>query len=194
MSFSEWFNREIWGEVKIAFKPLAERKSALVFLAVLFVVAFFLGRYNKALLFIPGLTILASLSMIYNLFVRLSLGVEFIMMATVLCSVVYGPFVGIGVGLVSLFFAEFISTKLTYNTFVSFIGISIIGFVASFNSGDNITMWGIFMTVLYDILIIPGYLMTGSHPIKCFIYVATHIPFNIWVFSVIAPRVLGAMM
>lgn len=194
MNFLEWFDKEVWSEIKIAFKPLAKRKKALAFLAFLVLVALALGRYNKALLFIPGLTILASLSMIYNLFFRISLGFEFIMLATVLCSVVYGPVVGVCVGLVSLFFAEFISTKLTYNTFVSFIGIAIVGFVASFYTGGNIAMWGIFMTILYDVIIIPGYLLTGSNPIKCFIYVITHIPWNVWVFSVIAPRLLEAML
>lgn len=194
MSLLEWFDKEVWQEIEIALKPLAERKKALAFLALLLVVALVLGKHNKALLFIPGLTILASLSMFYNLFIRLSLGFEFIMLATVLCSVVYGPVVGVVVGLVSLFFAEFISTKLSYNTFVSFIGIAIIGFIASFYKGDNITMWGISMVVLYDAIIIPGYLMTGSHPVKSFIYVVTHIPWNIWVFSVIAPRVLEAML
>jgi len=194
MNFLEWFDKEVWSEIKIAFKPLAKRKKALAFLAFLVLVALVLGRYNKALLFIPGLTILASLSMIYNLFIRISLGFEFIMLATVLCSVVYGPIAGVCVGITSLFFAEFISTKLTYNTFVSFIGIAIVGFVASFYTGGNITMWGIAMTVLYDVIIIPGYLMTGSNPIKCFIYVVTHIPFNIWVFFVIAPRLLEAML
>ena len=194
MDLREWFDREVWSEVKITFKPLVEKKKALAFLVLLLVVALVLGRYIKALLFICVLTIVASLSMVYNLVIRLSLGFEFIMLATVLCSVAYGPIVGVAVGLVSLFFAEFISTKLTYNTFVSFIGITIIGFIASFNGGGNITMWGIFMTVLYDLIIIPGYLITGSHPIKCFIFVVTHIPWNIWVFSVLAPRVLESML
>lgn len=194
MNFVEWFDKEIWAEIKIAFEPLAKRKKALLFLIFLVLIAFFLGRYNNAFVFIPGLVILASLSMVYNLFIRISLGFEFVMLATVLCSVVYGPVVGIIVGLVSLFFAEFISTKMAYNTFISFIGIAIIGFVASFSSADNITIWGIVMTVLYDIIILPLYVITGSNPMRSFIYLFTHVPWNIWVFSVLAPRLLEAMV
>ena len=66
MDFLEWFNKEVLDEVKIAFKPLAKRKKAIIFLICLFFVAVILGRYNKALVIIPLLVILGSLSMIYK--------------------------------------------------------------------------------------------------------------------------------
>lgn len=194
MNLFEWFDKEVWREIKIALQPLAKRKKALVFLLILVFMTFFLGQINKAFLFIPGLMILGSLSMIYNLFIRISLGVEFILLATVLCAVAYGPIVGVFVGIVTLFFAEFISGKMTYNTFVSFIGIIIVAVIAAFSGGGNITTLGIIMVVLYDVIIIPLYLLTGSNPVSSFFFVVTHIPWNIWVFSVIAPRLLEAMI
>lgn len=194
MDLFEWFKKEFLREWKYYVDSLVKRKKVLIMLGVLFVIGFFLGSYDKALLIIPMLTILASFSMIYNLFIRVSLGVELVMMATVLCALVYGPVVGIVVGVVSLFFAEVISTKLSYNTFISFIGIAIVGFVASLYSGSNIAMWGIAMTILYDIIIIPIYLLTGSNPTSSFIYVVTHIPWNVWVFLFIAPRIYQVMV
>lgn len=193
MSWYDWFEKEILNEFKIALQPILEKKKILVFLLFLTIAAFILGQVNKTLLFISVLTIVASFSMIYNLFIRISLGFELIMLATVLCSIVYGPVVGMAVGLTSLLFAEIISTKLSYNTFISFIGIIIIGFIASFFLIDNITIWGILMTIIYDLIIIPGYLLTGSNPFNSFIYVATHIPWNIWIFAKIAPMLLKAM-
>lgn len=194
MDILEWFKKEFLREWKYYVDSLVKRKKVLIMLGVLFVIGFFLGSYDKALLIIPMLTILASFSMIYNLFIRVSLGVELVIMATVLCALVYGPVVGIVVGVVSLFFAEVISTKLSYNTFISFIGIVIVGFVASLYSGSNIAMWGIAMTILYDIIIIPIYLLTGSNPTSSFIYVVTHIPWNVWVFLFIAPRIYQVMI
>ncbi len=194
MKFKEWFDKEVVSEIRFSLEPLVKRKKALAFLVLLVVVALFLGRYNKALVFIPLLTVIASLSMIYNIFFRLTLGFELILLATVLCSVAYGPVVGAVVGMVSLFCAEFISTKLTYNTFVGIIAIAIIGVISSFHLVENITTWGIAMVVLYDIIIVPGYIITGSSPVSSFIYLVTHIPFNIWIFYYVAPKVFELML
>ncbi len=169
----------------------AKRKLKIIFLTL--AILLILGFFSKDILIVSLLTIAASFSMIYNLFIRVSLGVELVLFATVLCSVAYGYKVGIPVGLVSLFSAEIISMKMSYNTFISFIGIAVVGFAASFGN-MHITTWGILMTILYDLIIIPGYLMTGSNPAKSFIFVATHIPWNIWVFSAFAPRILEIMI
>jgi len=194
MNILKWLKKEFSREWNYYVDSLVKRKRALIILGVLFIIGFFLGSYDKALLIIPLLTILASFSMFYNLFIRVSLGVELVMLATVLCAVVYGPVVGVIVGVISLLFAEVISTKLSYNTFISFIGITIVGFVASLYTGSNIAMWGIAMTIFYDIIIIPIYLLTGSNPTTSFIYVATHIPWNVWVFLFIAPRIYQIMV
>ena len=194
MGLWETLDKEVVQEIKIALEPLVKRKKLFIILAVVALIALLVSSVNKDLFFVFLLVLLGSVSMIYNLWLRISLGIELVMLATVLCAVVYGPVVGVLVGFFTLLFAEIISTMISYNTFISFIGVVIVGVVASTYSGDNITSWGIAMTILYDLIIIPGYLITGSDPFRSFVYVVTHILWNIWVFSVVAPSLLQAMI
>ncbi|MBS1266988.1 MAG: hypothetical protein MAG795_00958 [Candidatus Woesearchaeota archaeon] len=189
----DWLKNNVFPEFKIALKPLIAKKKIIIASIIILIFGLLLGRINKALLFVPLLIILASFSMIYNLLIRLSLGFELIMLSTVLCSAAYGPVVGLIVGNISLFFAEILSSKMSYNTFISFIGISIVAVVGAGYSGEGITSWGIMMTILYDLIIIPLYLISGSNPISSIIYVVTHIPFNIWVFYRVAPWLFKIM-
>ncbi len=194
IKFENWLKTNVIPEFKIALDPILARKRLIIACIIILVIGLLLGRIHKALLFVPLLIVIASFSMVYNLIIRFSFGFELIMLATVLCSVAYGPVVGVLVGFVSLFFAEIISSKMSYNTFISFIGIAVVAIVASSFSGDNISTWGIMMTFLYDIIIVPLYLLSGSNPISSIIYVVTHIPFNVWVFYRIAPWLLRSMV
>ncbi|MFH1398561.1 MAG: hypothetical protein ABIG95_00435 [Candidatus Woesearchaeota archaeon] len=186
--------QELFAEIGIAVAPLKKRRGYVVLVLFLFLLFSLFGRTHKMLFFVPVLMIFASFSMFYNWFFRLSLGVELITLATVLCAVVYGPVTGAMVGFFSLLFAEIISTKLAYNTIISLAAVVVVGVVASAHLIENISVWGIAMTLLYDTMIIPLYVVTGSSPVKSFIYLVTHILWNGWVFTFVAPRLLEAMV
>ena len=111
------------------------------------------------------------------------------MLGLVITSIAFGRLPGLVVGLVGLFAAEVLSERFTYSTFVSFIGIAVVGLTAPnvFHQTNSITATGIIMTVIYDAVIIPGYLLLGSNVGRSALFVVTHIIFNIWVFSFIAP-------
>ncbi|MBI2141397.1 hypothetical protein HYU16_03150 [Candidatus Woesearchaeota archaeon] len=135
---------------------------------------------------------LAAFSMLYNRWIKVSLGIEFIMLGLVITSVAFGRLSGLVVGMAGLFLAEILSERFTYSTFVSFIGIAVVALAAPnvFNQTNSITATGIIMTVIYDSVIAPGYLMLGSNAGKTALFVVTHIIFNVWVFSFIAPILL----
>ena len=168
---------------------LFERRLFVLFAIAAAVLLFFFWGYVKIIAIMMFFIILGAVSMIYNRWIKLSLGVEFIMLGLVITSIALGRLPALVVGMVSLFMAEVIAERFTYSTFVSFIGIAVVSLTAPnvFSQTDSITSTGIIMTVIYDAVIIPGYLMLGSNFGRSALFVITHIIFNAWVFSFLAP-------
>ncbi len=188
-----WAHAKVPGLESLAsfFKFLIEKKLIVVIAIVAAVLLFFFWAYVKLLAVMAFFIALGAVSMIYNRWVKLSVGVEFVMLGLVITSIAFGRLPGLIVGLAGLFLAEIISERFTYSTFVSFIGIAVVALIAPniFHQTNNITSAGIILTVIYDAIIIPGYLLLGSNPGRSAFFMVTHIIFNIWVFSFIAPMV-----
>ncbi len=176
-----------WAKSRLPFFWKKRFSIALVIAAV--VVLFFFRNFVEMLVVMAFFTALGIASMAYNRWIKISLGVELILLGTVIVGLVYGKFPALIVGVVSLFFAEVISDRFTYSTFVSFAGIFAVSMVTPMLHGMGITSVGIWMTVLYDAIIGPGYVLMGSSSWRTLLFVVTHILFNIWVFVFMAPWV-----
>ncbi|MBI2143407.1 hypothetical protein HYU20_03650 [Candidatus Woesearchaeota archaeon] len=176
-------------------KFLVEKKLIVVMAVAAAVLLFFFWAYVKLLAVMAFFIAIAAVSMIYNRWVKLSVGVEFVMLGLVITSIAFGRLPGLIVGVVGLFLAEVISERFTYSTFVSFIGVAVVAVISPtvFGWVDSITAAGILLTVIYDAIIIPGYLLLGSNIGRSAFFVVTHIIFNIWVFSFIAPMVFRVL-
>lgn len=170
---------------------LVEKRLIILFALAGVVLLFFFWSYIKVFFVMGAFIALAAFSMLYNRWIKVSFGVEFVMLGLIITSVAFGRLPGLVVGMAGLFLAEILSERFTYSTFVSFIGIAVVALTAPniFNQTSSITATGIIMTVIYDAVIAPGYLMLGSNAGKTALFVVTHIIFNIWVFSFIAPIV-----
>ena len=177
------------GSLNSFIRSLFERRLFILIALAAAVLLFFFWGYVKAIVVMTFFIILGAVSMIYNRWVKLSLGVEFVMLGLVVTSITLGRLPGLVVGVVSLFMAEVIAERFTYSTFVSFIGIAVVALVAPnvFHQTNSITSAGIILTVIYDAIIIPGYLLLGSNVGRSALFVVTHIIFNVWVFSFLAP-------
>jgi hypothetical protein len=169
---------------------LWERKGILVLVVAIAIVLIFFWAYIKAIMVMAALILLGFLSLLYNRVIRISLGFELIMLITVLAGVMYGPFAAFFVGATALFAVEVFNQSLQHSTVVSFIGLAVVSFAISYLNEMNISALGIIVTLLYNAVIAPGYLLMGSAPWKTLLFTATDIPFNIWVFLVIAPRLI----
>lgn len=171
-------------------KFLIEKKLIVPFAIAAAVFLFFFGAYIKLLAAIAFFIFLGAISMIYNRWVKVSIGVELVMLGLVITSIAFGRLPGLIVGLAGLFLAEVISERFTYSTFVSFIGIVVVAVIAPdvFQlANHSITTTGIILTLVYDAIIVPGYLLLGSDFGRSAFFTVTHIIFNIWAFSFIAP-------
>src|SRR3989338_2485885 len=172
---------------------LFEKRAAAVFMVALFVLMFFFWSQLKVLAVMAFFIALGAVSMLYNRWVRVSLGFELVMLGLVITAVAFGRLAGLVVGFTGLFLAEVLSGRFTHSTFVSFIGLAVVGLAAPNAFGileGNITLTGILLTVIYDAVIAPGYVILGSNPGRTGLFVVTHLAFNAWVFSFAAPLIL----
>ena len=169
---------------------LVEKKFIVLLALAAIILLFFFWAYVKLLAVMAFFIVLAAASMLYNRWIKISVGVELIMLGLVVTSLAFGRLPGLIVGIVGLFLAEIISERFTYSTFVSFAGVAVVAVIAPnvFQwTGNSIPAAGIILTIIYDAIIIPGYLLLGSNVGRSAFFVVTHIVFNIWVFSFIAP-------
>ncbi len=176
-----------WAKSQFPFFWKKRVSVALVIVSI--ILLFFFRNFVEMLVVMAFFIALGIASMMYNRWIKISLGIEFIMMGTVITGLVYGKVPAVIVGLVSLFFAEVITNRFTYSTFVSFLGIFAVSMATPMLQGISITWAGIWMTLLYDAVIGPGYILMGSSIWRTLLFVVTHILFNIWVFVFIAPLV-----
>ncbi len=185
-----------WAKAKIkglenfnAFLSLAwKRKMAFAGILAAVLLLFFYWNLAKALLLMAVFTGVGILSLYYMKYVRISVGIELVMLGTVIMGLLYGAVPAIITGLAALFIAELITERMTHSTAVSFLGIGIVGLaVPLFPKEWGITAAGIAATLLYDAIIIPLYILLGSSPGRSAVFVITHLAFNVWVFSFIAP-------
>ncbi len=161
-------------------------KVGLALLAVILAFAA-LGTILKPLLFMSFFLFLGSLSLIYNRWIKTSLGFEFIMLGTVLCTRVYGVGAGVFVGLISLTAAEIIGSGFNPRTVISLAAIVLIAFITPFFNTLPIGTAGLILVLVYDAIIIPMYLIAGSSPFRCALFAITHILWSVWVFFALAP-------
>ena len=166
-----------------------EKKIAMIIAGILLL--FFLWAFLKAMLIMAFFIILGTASMLYNRFLKVSLGIELIMLGLVITGLLYGPIPAIIVGSAAFFLSSLLNGHLQYASFVSFIAIVVVSFLIPFLSDMSITTLGITLILVYDAIITVGYLALGSNPVRTALFVLTHISFNVWVFAVIAPRMFN---
>ena len=176
-----------WANSKIPF--LVEKRIMIVTALVALVLLFVFRDIFQAILVMTLFIIIGFASMMYNRWIKVSLGFELIMLGTVLTAAVYGSLPAIIVGFVALFAAEVFTNRFTYLTFMSFIGLFVVAMVVPSFHTTSITLIGIWMTIMYDALILPGYLLLGSSPWRTLLFLVTHLLFNVWLFIFVAPFV-----
>jgi len=104
---------------------LSNRITSL-FTIILILILLLFGRYFKQIFFVTVLIVLGSISVLYNRIIRMPLGIELCILATVLCSIKYGPLIGGIVWFVSLFFSFVLSRQFQYKSFISLFAIEVI--------------------------------------------------------------------
>jgi len=189
------YNRQAikaWAKSKIPF--LWEKRVSIVLVVSALLLLYFFRDVIQMLVVMAAFIAIGAGSMLYNRWLKYSLGVELIMLGIVITGLVYGRIPALIVGWIALFIAMVITNSFMHSSFVSFVGIFVVVMAIPLFQGISVTWVGIWMTLLYDLVIAPGYLLMGSSPWRTLLFVGSHIIFNVWLFIILAPlvfRILG---
>ena len=170
-----------------------ERRLFIAVGVAAFLLLYFFRGVVEVFAVMAAFIVLGVASLMYNRWIKVSLGFELVMLGTVVTGVLYGRLPAFVVGFVGLFLAEVLTDRFTYSTFISFIGIFAVAMVVPSFEPFSVTSAGIWMTLLYDAIILPGYMIMGSSPARSFLFFVTHVAFNVWVFAVFAPGIVSFM-
>ena len=156
---------------------------------------FILIRF-KGLLITCILIGIGAVSMMYVRFFKMAhyIGFELCTMATVIVARTYGPTYGAFAGFASITGALILSGYFKPSYFISVLALPLVGLATPYL--NHLPLWqvGMIMTVAYDLVVLPVYIMLGSRIISSVIFFITHILLNYWVFTTIAPFIYGIIL
>jgi hypothetical protein len=166
-----------------------KRKALLVSLAVILALLFL--KSYKSIFFTILLIGIGAISMLYIRFFTFShlIGFELCTMSTVVAALAFGPAYGFITGLFSITLGFIISGYFKPSYFISILTLPLMGLAVPFFSNLEIWQIGVLVTVLYDLIILPLYVMMGSRLHSTVIFFFTHLLLNLWVFNSIAPAI-----
>lgn len=164
-------------------------------IAILSILGLIIITKHKNILFFVLLNLLASVSMLYLKITKHAhyIGVELCTLATVLISLKYGYVLGMITGAVSITSALIVSGYFKPSYFVSVLTMPLIGLIVPFFSGLPLWQIGVLMTIMYDAIVLPLYVLMGSRIPSSVVFFITHILFNYWVFTTIAQVIFNLM-
>ncbi|MBT3720226.1 hypothetical protein HON01_11780 [Candidatus Woesearchaeota archaeon] len=176
-------------------KKLANDPKKVMGVAILSIIGLIVITKFRSILFFVLLNLLASVSMMYLKISKHAhyIGLELCTLATVLISLKYGHTLGMITGFISITSALIVSGYFKPTYFVSVLTMPLIGIITPLFS--NLSLWqiGLIMTLMYDAIVLPLYIFMGSRIISSVIFFITHVLFNYWVFTTLAPVLFNLM-
>ncbi|MEA3343930.1 MAG: hypothetical protein U9Q92_07255 [archaeon] len=171
-------------------------KNIVLYPVIIATAMIILGIFFRPLLVTAGFTAAAVISRMYQKHLRLQLGIDLAVFGTVLCAVLFGPLMGALVGLLAYPISIVYTHEEARYLPVALFGIAVVAVIAATAnlSPAHIVLWGVGLTVLYDILTGSIYYYVYKAPlIGGIIFTVTHIWFNYIVFSCLGEWVLNIL-
>lgn len=119
-----------------------------------------------------------------------SLGIELILLFTIISGQLFGPAAGVVVGVISIVLSAAVTDEEPMKMWPAFVAIAVIGHLSGVISIASISVLGIVLTILYDAIVSVIYYFLGSSGAKIILFDITHITWNYWVFYNVAPLVV----
>ena len=171
-------------------EDVSKKPVVRIILIIGLILLLLFGQYMKQVLLVTLLGVLSAISFLHYRFLRTPIAFELCLFATVITSITYGTVLGALVGSISMLVGFIMSSQFQHKSFFSFGAIMLIAVFSNIFKEINIVLLGVSMTIIYDIMILPLYLLLGSTYYKSAIYFVTHIIINYWIFSNLAPILL----
>ncbi len=146
----------------------------------------------KGVIVVGILAVVASYSTVYKRVVRIPSAIELVTLGTVVVSISYGPLPGAVFAVVTTIASEIISSAVDMFTLVYAFARGIIGIVAFYLSGMNIVLLGLLMTLLFNGICQPVYLLPGDieTKVRALYFLVMSIAFNLLAFFLLGNLLL----
>ncbi|MEK6967158.1 MAG: hypothetical protein AABX51_00850 [Nanoarchaeota archaeon] len=164
-------------------KNAKKNYKKLIVALVLFLMIYLLFSGVRAVIIIIVLIAIGAGSTFYQHFFKSPINFELIKLVTVLTSVVFGPIMGILVGIISSFVGKIMTGRLEADFIGSIVSLTAISLLAYAFRGADIVLLGIILVVVYHTILFPIVLSLGGNIGYGMIYSGSNIVFNIAVFS-----------
>jgi len=169
-----------------------------IFISFLVLFFFVIPQWNQIrnMIFISIFFVLGCLSYFYRRFFDVRIGIEFISIGTFLCTLAYGPGVGLFIGNTTSFIAELIGGKVDERIIVNILSINAVVLVTPLLSGlatNNLLIAAILVNIVYNVIGVSGNMIFGGNPGKTIVFVSTNFLWTIAFFLRIGPLIFAAM-
>ena len=172
------------------------KENLIRYTAIAAVSMLILGIFFRPVLVTGVFVAIAAVSRMYQKHIRLQLGVDLAVFGTVICGALFGPIHGALVGLLAYPISIIYTKEEARYLPVAMAGIAFVGIIAGIANiaPADIVLWGVGLTVFYDILTSGLYYYIYRAPIVGgIVFSATHIVFNYFVFSSFGGFVLNIL-
>ncbi len=141
--------------------------------------------YLKNTIVLIVLLMVAVLPTIYKRWLRVSIGIEFMVFATVIAGFAYGWKTGFVFGAGAMLVSDVVNRTIGEWTPWNMAGVGLCGFIAGYFSSLGLVAVGIIATISSEIFRqLPSFLVSDiSIRIKNIAIAAIHVAFNLWLFS-----------
>lgn len=147
----------------------------------------------NALLTIIGFIALGAISRLPQRMSQFAFGIELCTLVTISGAILYGPVVGVIIGILSTGISGFYTIEPPQDIIVMVIGFGLIGwfalpFYAYFGS---LGITALVLTALYDLGTNSIYMLFGHSMLNCLRFSVMHIPSNYLILKYLGPRLIG---
>ena len=176
-------------------KILKDKRKILITVVAILLTLLILTKF-RSIFYTILLILLGAFSMIYIRFFRYShyIAFELCTLATILTTLAYGPHVGVFTGFMSITFGFVISGYFKPQYFVSVLALPSLALIVPLISHLPLWQIGVILTIIYDLVILPLYVVFGSRIVSTIVFFITHVLLNYWVFTTIAPIIYSVMI
>ncbi|HLD19455.1 MAG TPA: hypothetical protein VJB90_05610 [Candidatus Nanoarchaeia archaeon] len=182
-------------------KILQPRVLIPIFVAILVLFLFVIPQWKsiRNIFFITLFFILGCASYFYRRFFNIRIGIEFVSVGTFLCTLAYGPGVGLFVGNASAFISEFIGSRIDERIIVNLFSTNVVVLVAMLPfmqslAYSNLMLAALIVFTAYHGIGVGGNMLMGGNPGKTIVFVATSLFWYLAFFLRIGPLIYAAMV
>jgi hypothetical protein len=176
---------------KLYLLGLRHKKAIIIAFAILVLAIFFTSQI-RTVVAIGLLAAAGAFGQVYRRSIRIPPAIELVTFGTVIVGYSYGPWAGAIFGIIVTFAAEIMSSSIDAFVIGYVPARAVIGVISSYLTGYGIFAVGIWMTILYNILAQPLYLIQPDAELrlKLIFFVTGNIIFNILIFQFLGAAVI----